>query len=321
MSQGRRSTIDEAAGDGRRRGSAAEATILDIGGREVRVTSLDRVLWPATGTTKRDLLAYVVAVAPALLPHLVRRPVMLWRYPEGVDRQGWFQAQCRSRPDWVPTHSVVAGTGELLDYCLVEEAATLAWLANLGTIELHPHGWRIDHPAEPTALILDLDPGPPAGLAACAAVALRVRERLQADGLSAVVKTSGRAGLHVAAPLLPGHAFDAARAYARRMAEELEASFPVKVIARSVRSERAGRVYIDWMENHANRQLVAPYSPRATPVPQVSTPLTWSEVEATASGDTAMRAVRRAGFDTVLDRIERFGDLWSAGTPGRLPTG
>jgi bifunctional non-homologous end joining protein LigD len=320
MTERRPSTIDEERGQGRRRATAAEATVVDIGGRDVRLTSLDRVLWPATGTTKRDLLSYLIAVAPALLPHLARRAVMLWRYPEGVDRQGWFQAQCRSRPDWVPTHSIVAGTGELLQYCLVEEAATLAWLANLGTIELHPHGWRIDRPSEPVALIFDLDPGPPAGLAACAAVALRVRERLDADGLSAVVKTSGRAGLHVAAPLLPGHTFDDTKAYARRIAEELETSLPATVIARSVRSERAGRVYIDWLENHPNRQLVAPYSPRATPVPQVSTPLTWAEVEATASGDRAMRAVLHAGFDTVLDRIERFGDLWSAGTPGRLPT-
>jgi bifunctional non-homologous end joining protein LigD len=320
MTGRRPSTIDEKRGQGRRRASAAGATIVDIGGRQVRLTSLDRVLWPATGTTKGDLLSYVIAVAPALLPHLARRPVMLWRYPEGVDRQGWFQAQCRSRPDWVPTHSIVAGTGELLEYCLVEEAATLAWLANLGTIEFHPHGWRVDRPSEPVALIFDLDPGRPAGLAACAAVALRVRERLEADGLATVVKTSGRAGLHVAAPLLPGHTFGRTKAYAKRIAEELEASLPGAVIARSVRSERAGRVYVDWLENHANRQLVAPYSPRATAVPQVSTPLTWTEVEATASGDAAMRAVIHAGFDTVHERLERFGDLWSAGTPGRLPT-
>jgi bifunctional non-homologous end joining protein LigD len=278
-------------------------------------------LWPTTRTTKRDLLAYVLAAAPVILPYLTHRPVMLWRYPEGVDQAGWFQAQCRSRPDWVPTHPVVAATGEILRYCLIEETATLAWLANLGTIELHPHGWRVERPTEPTALVLDLDPGPPAGLLACSTVALKVRERLEADGLAAVVKTSGRAGLHVVAPLVEGQTFAAAKAYARAVAEALEATLPGTVIARSGRADRAGRVYIDWIQNDANRQLVAPYSPRATPVPQVSTPLLWSEVEAAASGDAPALAVLHPGFRTVLERIDRFGDLWGEATPGTLPVG
>jgi bifunctional non-homologous end joining protein LigD len=314
----RATAADPLAGDLGRSAGATEV-VVPIAGRDVRLTNLDRVLWPATGTTKRDLLAYLVGAASALLPHLYRRPVMLWRYPEGVARPGWFQAQCRSRPDWVPTHAVIGATGEVLRYCLVEETATLAWLANLGTVELHPHGWRIDRPAEPTALIFDLDPGAPAGIAACAAVALRVRDRLAADGLSAVVKTSGRAGLHVAAPLLAGHTFAAAKAYARAIAEELEDALPATVIARSARAERAGRVYIDWIQNDANRQLVAPYSPRATAVPLVSTPLRWSEVEAIAGGDVTMRRVVLAGFGAILERLDGFGDLWAAGTPGMLP--
>ncbi len=295
--------------------------MVHVGDRDVRVTNLDRVLWPATGTTKRDLLAYVLAAAPVLLPYLAHRPVMLWRYPEGVDRAGWFQAQCRSRPEWVPTHPVVAATGEILEYCLIEEPGTLAWLANLGTIELHPHGWRVDRPTEPTALVLDLDPGPPAGLPACATVALHVRERLAADGLSAVVKTSGRAGLHVVAPLVGGLTFVAAKTYARGIAEALEATLPGTVIARSGRADRAGRVYIDWIQNDANRQLVAPYSPRATPVPRVSTPLRWSEVEAAASGDAGAVTALNPGFRTLLDRIDRYGDLWSDAAPGTLPVG
>ncbi|HET7471631.1 MAG TPA: non-homologous end-joining DNA ligase [Candidatus Limnocylindrales bacterium] len=291
---------------------------LDIDGRAVRLTHPDRVVWPASGTTKRDLVDYLLAVAPVLLPHLRRRAVMLWRFPEGIDGPGWFQAQCRGRPGWVATHAITGRRGDRLEYCLVEEPATLAWLANLGTIELHPHGWTIDAPDEPTGVVFDLDPGPPAGHPAAAAVALRIRDRLAADGLACVVKTSGALGLHVVAPLASGAAFSDAKGYARRVAESLEDETPDLVIARSDRAARAGRVYVDWIQNDRSRQLVAPYSPRAMPVPQVSTPLRWDEVEAAADG----RPVRlRPGFGEVLERIERFGDLWSAPATGRLPDG
>jgi bifunctional non-homologous end joining protein LigD len=298
-------------------GAAPDRPIeLEIGGRAVRLTHPHRVVWPATGTSKRDLVDYLLAVAPAMLPHVRRRAVMLWRFPEGIDGPGWFQAQCRSRPEWVETHLIVGRRGDRLEYCLVEEPATLAWLANLGTIELHPHGWTIDAPEQPTGVVFDLDPGPPAGLAAAAAVALRVRDRLARDGLAAVVKTSGSLGLHVVAPLRSGATFEDAKAYARNVGETLEAETPEDVIARSDRAARAGRVYLDWIQNDRGRQLVAPYSPRATPIPQVSTPLPWDEVEAAAAG----RPVRlRPGFREVLERIERFGDLWAATGRGVLP--
>jgi len=282
-------------------------TAARIGDRDVRLTHLDRVVWPATGTTKGALLEYLLAIAPVLLPHLRRRPTMLWRFPEGVEGPGWFQAQCRSRPSWVETHTIRGARGELLEYCLIEEPATLAWLANLGTIELHPHGWTIDRPSTPIAIVFDLDPGPPAGVVEAARVALAIRDRLRAARLDPVVKTSGALGLHVAAGVPASTSFEEVKRDARSLAEDLEAEQPDRVIARSVRAARPGRVYVDWVQNDRNRQLVAPYSPRATPIPMVSTPLRWDEVEAAAAGD--MGGLRPT-FATVLDRVERSGDLW-----------
>jgi bifunctional non-homologous end joining protein LigD len=287
-------------------------TAARIADREVRLTHLDRVVWPATGTRKAELIEYLLAIAPALLPHLRRRATMLWRFPEGVDGPGWFQAQCRSRPSWVETHAIRGAKGDLLEYCVIEEPATLAWLANLGTIELHPHNWTVDRPTEPTAVVFDLDPGPPAGLIDAAAVALQVRERLMADGFDPVVKTSGALGLHVVSPVRAGMTFDATKQFARSIAEDLERMAPDCVIARSERAARPGRVYVDWIQNDRNRQLVAPYSPRATPVPMVSTPLRWDEVEAAADGDIRLL---RPSFDEVVERVARFGDLWLPAVP------
>jgi bifunctional non-homologous end joining protein LigD len=290
--------------------------VVRIGDREVRLTHPERVIWPETGTTKRELIDYLLAIAPVLLPHLRRRATMLWRFPEGVDGPGWFQAQCRSRPPWVETHAIRGARGDLLEYCVIEEPATLVWLANLGTIELHPHGWTVDRPAEPLAIVFDLDPGPPAGLREAARVALEIRERLRADGFRPVVKTSGALGLHVATGAAAQSTFDETKAYARRLADDLERSDANSVIARSSRRERAGLVYVDWIQNDRNRQLVAPYSPRATPIPQVSTPLTWDEVEGAGTGHVGPL---RPSFAAVIDRVERLGDLWRLLPP--RPTG
>jgi bifunctional non-homologous end joining protein LigD len=285
-----------------------EPVELEIEGRAVRVTHPNRVIWPATGTTKRDLIDYFLGVAPVLLPHLRRRATMLWRFPEGVEGPGWFQAQCRSRPPWVETFDVRGGRGDTLRYCVIEEPATLAWLANLGTIELHPHGWLVDRPDRPTHVVFDLDPGPPAGLRDAAAIALTIADRLRAAGLEPIVKTSGSLGLHVAAPFSVDSTFDRSKAFSRRLAEELAAEAPERVVARSERDARAGRVYIDWVQNDRNRQLVAPYSPRATSAPQVSTPLTWDEVARAVDGDVG---ALRPTFAEVLRRVDRCGDLWA----------
>src|SRR3954451_10217120 len=291
-----------------------EALDLVVGGRHVAITHPDRVVWPVTGTTKRELVAYLLAAAPLLLPNLRGRATMLWRFPEGVDGKGWFQAQCRSRPPWVRTADIVGKRGDLLRYCLIEEPATLGWLANLGTIELHPHLWTVDEPEVPVAVVFDLDPGPPAGLASAALVALRVAERLRADGMAPVVKTSGSLGIHVAAKVDPGETFVDTKRNARDVADALAAEAPDAVIARSERASRRGRVYVDWVQNDHNRQLVAPWSPRATPLPRVSTPLTWHEVEQLAA-DASRR--RDAGFEAGVSRMGFAGRDW-LGNPVRL---
>jgi bifunctional non-homologous end joining protein LigD len=293
----------------------AEPLEVLVDGRRVSVTHPDRPLWPATGTTKRELVAYLLAVAPVLLPHLARRATMLWRFPEGVGGKGWFQAQCRGRPPWVETADVPGRRGDLLRYCRIEERATLAWLANLGTIELHPHNWTVDAPETPTAVVFDLDPGPPAGLSEAAAVALRVADRLRADGLQPVVKTSGSLGLHVAAPVESCATFGATKQYARDLADALAAETPGAVIARSDRRERRGRVYIDWIQSDRNRQLVAPWSPRATRVPRVSLPLAWDEVEALAADGGEPPDV---GFEAALARAPVADGLWLP-APSRVP--
>jgi bifunctional non-homologous end joining protein LigD len=306
----------EVAARGGVRDQADEALELHIRGRDVRVTHPRRVVWPLAGTTKGELIDYLLGVAPVLLPAVRRRPTMLWRFPEGVDGPGWFQAQCRSRPAWVPTHPIIGRGGGRLDYCVIEEPATLVWLANLGTIELHPHNWTVDAPDDATGVVFDLDPGPPAGLVEAARVALALRDRLRVDGLDPAVKTSGSLGLHVVAPVVAGTASAAAKAYARRIAEELAADHPDRVIARSDRAARAGLVFIDWIQNDHGRQLIAPYSPRATPVPRVSTPVRWPEVVLAARG----RLDRlRPSFREVLERIEWDGDPWSEAAPRPLP--
>ena len=291
----------------RRQPSGDDAITLQLGERQVRISHPGRVVWPSTGATKRDLIDYLTAVAPVLLPHLRDRATMLWRFPEGVDGPGWFQAQCRGRPEWVPIHEVHGRRGDALEYCVIEEPGTLAWLANLGTIEFHPHLWRIDEPASPTAVVFDLDPGPPAGIADAATVALAIGERLRDQGLESMVKTSGSLGLHVVTPLAPGATFEETKAYARTMAERLATERPHLAVARSDRSARAGRVYIDWIQNDRNRQLVAPYSPRAMPIPQVSTPVTWDEVEGIAAGRAAGA---RPTLQAMLRRLDAIGDLW-----------
>jgi bifunctional non-homologous end joining protein LigD len=286
-----------------------QATVVTIGGRGIRLTNPDRVLWPRTGFTKRELIDYYLGIADVLLPHLRERPVTLRRFPEGVDGPGWYQANCRGRRAWVTTHDVRGQRGELLRYCLVDECATLAWLANLGTIELHPFLWRVASPAEPSALVLDLDPGPPASLVAAAKVALLARAVLQERGIDAAVKTSGSLGLHLYVPLAAGHSFDATKRFARTVAERLAAEAPDLVLATSSRAERAGRVFVDWVQNDANRSTVAAYSVRATPWPLVSTPVTWAEVETAASegrGELLLFGPRQ-----VRERVARFGDLFA----------
>jgi bifunctional non-homologous end joining protein LigD len=278
--------------------------MLELGGRRVELTTPDRVLWPAAGFTKRDLVDYYLRVAPVLLPHLADRPLTLGRFPEGVEGRGFAQTECRGAPEWLRTEPIRLRGGEVRNYCVVEDEAGLAWLANRSVIELHTFMGL----ERPDAVVFDLDPGEPADVIDCAEVALLLRERL---GEGAVVKTSGSVGLHVFAATAA--TYEETRAFARSVAEELEAADPALVVSTTGRAARAGKVLVDWMQNAPMRSTVAPYSLRAAPWPTASTPVSWTEVG---------RAVteRRPELLTflaqdVLDRLDAGGDLFTLPAP------
>jgi bifunctional non-homologous end joining protein LigD len=276
----------------------------------IAISTPERVFWPLTGTTKRDLLDYLLAVSPVLLPHLRDRGLTLRRFPEGVTGKSWYQAQCRGRPPSVRTQDVEGARGETLCYCIVEDAAGLAWLANIACLELHPFLAPASRPAEPSTFVIDLDPGPPNSVLDAAAVALRVIDALERLGLPSLAKVSGGRGVHVVVPLASGHDFDHTKAAARALANRLERETPDLVTATMARRERRGRVLVDWLQNDPTRSTVAPYSPRATPVPLVSAPVTPEELAAAvASGRPELL---RFGFRASLARVERFGDLFAA---------
>jgi bifunctional non-homologous end joining protein LigD len=281
---------------------------VHIAGRELELSNLDKVMYPATGFTKGEVIDYYVRTAEVLVPHLRDRPVTRIRCPNGVNAATFFEKNAPGgTPDWVRTRRLpVPGstTGrETLDFIVVDEVATLAWLANLAAIELHTPQWRVSTQGAqpPDLLVVDLDPGAPAGLAECCDVAIAARHRLQMDGLEAFAKTSGKKGMQLLCRLSGTLTSEEATGYARRVAEDLEAALPDLVTARMTKSLRPGKVFVDWSQNAGAKTTISAYSLRATPTPHVSTPLTWDEV---AAGD-----VRPFTADEVLRRLDLHGDL------------
>jgi bifunctional non-homologous end joining protein LigD len=271
----------------------------------VHVSNPDKVLWPEAGFTKADLAAYYRSVAEAILPHLAGRPATLRRFPDGVEGWGWYQTNCRSAPDWIPTADVPGRDGATFRMCLLDTTESLVWAASMGAIELHPLLARVPDLDRPTTLVFDLDPGPPADVLDCCAIALALRERLAGLGLASFPKTTGSVGLHVYVPLNTPVTYGETRRFARALADSLK---DPRVVTVQKRSARAGKVLVDWMQNDAMRSTVAPYSARAVPWPTVSTPVMWEEV-----GDALAR--RRAELltfttETALERVERLGDLF-----------
>ena len=269
----------------------------------LELTSRDKVMWPSTGFTKGDLLDYYARVAAVLLPHLADRPLTLGRFPNGIEERGFAQTECRGSPDWVQTAPIRLRDGRIRNFCLAHDAASMLWIANLGTVELHTFLAGVDALDQPTAVLFDLDPEPPAGLADACRVALLLRERLRAQGLTAVVKTTGGAGLHLVVPLNRSHSYTRTREFARRLAHELARDDEQIVASATRRQQREGTVLIDWAQNSERRSAVAPYSLRASYVPLVSTPVAWDEVE---SGNEGLLF----GPGEVLDRVARLGDLF-----------
>ncbi len=280
----------------------------EIDGRSVRLTNLDKVLYPS-GFTKAEVVDYHLRIAPTIIPHLAGRCITFRRYPDGTDAEGFFEKRCPShRPDWV---EVALGPGDRrggIEYCRIEEPASMVWAANLAAIELHaPMALAADLDT-PRILVFDFDPGPRTSIVDCCEVALGVRDVLAAVDLEGWCKTSGSKGLQLYVPLnTDGPTHDAAADFALAVGQVMERQMTGRVTTVMAKAERPGKVFVDWSQNAHHKTTIAPYSLRARPEPTVSTPVTWDEVESCAAGDVELRFEA----DDVLARVDEFGDLFA----------
>ncbi|WP_425829585.1 non-homologous end-joining DNA ligase [Streptomyces fractus] len=292
------------------------APITEVEGRRLTLSNLEKVLYPASGFTKGELLHYYATTAEALLPHLRDRPVSFLRFPDGPEGQRFFAKNVPpGTPSWVETAEVTRSDG-VSRQILVQDLPTLMWAANLVT-EFHTPQWRADAPGRADRLVFDLDPGAPADIVQCCEVAGWLRERLARDGLDAYAKTSGSKGLHLLVPLVPT-ASERVSAYAKGLAREAEGALPRLVVHRMARDLRTGKVFVDHSQNSAAKTTATAYTLRARAEPTVSAPVTWEEVEGCGS---AGELVFVAG--DVVARLRRYGDLlgplFDAGRAGVLP--
>lgn len=287
---------------------APQVTRVEVGGRRLRLTSLDKLLYPSTETTKGEVLSYYAQVADVILPHLQGRPVTRVRWPHGTGDQSFFEKNLPSgAPSWLPRVAV-----DDVTYPLVEDLAQLTYLVNLNSIELHVPQWTVDEdgtPVSPDRLVIDLDPGPGVGLRECSQVALMVRERLGALGLDLYPVTSGSKGMQVYAPLPGDLSSDQVRDLAQQLAQELTKKHPELVLWKMTKSLRPGKVFLDWSQNVAAKTTICPYSLRGKETPTVAAPRSWEEVE---RGAQEPEALQQLMFEEVLERLEQDGDLIAA---------
>ncbi len=287
---------------------------VEVDGRELKLTNLDKVLYPQAGFSKGEAIDYYAKVADAMVPHLSGRAVTLRRFPEGVDDldSAFFEKRCpKHRPKWVKTTKVRAGpnAGDI-DFCVCDGRPTLIWMAQLAAIELHPSLSLGRAPTRPTVLAFDLDPGPPADVVDCCRVALRLREMFGHFGVESFPKTSGSKGMQVYVPLnRKDVSYEVTKPFAKAIAQLLEKQTPDQVVSKMKKVEREGKVFVDWSQNHRSKTTIAVYSLRARERPTVSTPLTWDEVTHAAENKDADSLVFEAG--DVLKRIESKGDLFA----------
>ena len=293
--------------------ASGAAIETEVDGRRLKLSNLDKVLYPEVGFTKGEVIDYYARIAAVALPHYEGRCITFRRYPNGVDDKSFFEKRCPShRPDWVP---VARGPGDRngkVDYCRLEEPASLVWAANLAALELHVPMARADALDHPTMVVFDLDPGPPAAMRECCEVALHVRDTLAGLDLECLPKTSGSKGLQLYLPLNPTSpgervTHEHASSFALAVAQVLEKHLPSLVLTVMKRDLRTGKVFIDWSQNAHHKTTIGVYSLRARPHPTVSTPVTWDEVEAAADGVPL-------SFEAadVLARVEEHGDLFAA---------
>jgi bifunctional non-homologous end joining protein LigD len=283
---------------------------VEVDGHTLTLVNLEKVMYPRTGTTKGEVLHYYAQVAPRMLPLLADRAVTRIRWPHGTGEKSFFEKNVPAgTPGWVRTVKVpttgsrtAAKEAGTLEFPVVDSLATLTWLVNLAALELHVHQWTVDRrgrPRNPDRMVIDLDPGEPAGLMECSQVALLVQERLTADGLDAWAVTSGSKGIHLYADLDGSRDSDAVRDYARGIAEELEKARPDLVVSQMTKARRGGKVFLDWSQNSGSKTTIAPYSLRGRDVPMVAAPRTWDEIEAGAEDPFGLEHLR---MDEVLAR-------------------
>jgi bifunctional non-homologous end joining protein LigD len=289
---------------------AKQESTIEIAGRQIKLSNLDKVLYPKAGFTKGQVVDYMVRIAPVLLPHLAGRPLTLKRYPEGVDGIFFYEKNCpKHRPDWVKTAKVWSeGNHRFMYYCVVDELPTLVWLANLADLELHTSLAVAAEIHQPTVIAFDLDPGPPASIVQCCQVGLWVRDIFAQFGLQAFPKTSGSKGLQIYVPLNTPVTYDQTKTFAKAVARLLEDRYPNHVVSDMKKVLRANKVFVDWSQNDDHKTTVSVYSLRAKEQPTVSTPVTWNEVEAChKKGDPELLVFIS---DQVLERVEKMGDLF-----------
>jgi bifunctional non-homologous end joining protein LigD len=313
-------------------GYPADKIAVQVDGRPLALTNLAKVLYPADGFTKAEVLDYYQRISPVLLPHIAGRPMTLRRFPHGVGDLSFFEKHAPARrPDWLRTEEVVSHSsrsrspGETVSYLVIDDLPSLIWVVNLAALELHVPMWRFpdsgsygsgDAPepygsaeassaSAPDLLVFDLDPGAPATIVECCRVAEALRPALEADGLQPLPKTSGGKGLQLYAPL-QGRTAEQASELALGYAQRFERELPRLVVSRMTKSARPGKVLIDWSQNNGSKTTIAPYSLRARDLPTVSTPVTWDEV-------AACREPRDLTFTApdVLARVEAHGDLFA----------
>lgn len=283
---------------------------VEVAGRRLTLSNLDKVLYPAAHFTKSEVIDYYARIAPVMVPHLTGRPITFKRYPDGVDGKSFFEKNAPSHtPDWVPTMTLSAGERDgasTVNYPRLEEPAALVWAANLAAIELHPGLARTDDVRRPDHVVFDLDPGEGTDIVECCQVGLWLRDALGDLGLDCLAKTSGSKGLQVYAPLNTPCDYEQSRAFSLAVAQLLEKWHPELVVTTQERVKRKEKVLIDWMQNASFKTTIAVYSLRARERPTVSTPVTWDEV---AAADSA--ADLRFEAADVVARVEQHGDLWA----------
>jgi bifunctional non-homologous end joining protein LigD len=291
-------------------GARMTDSAVDIQGRHLKLSNLEKVLYPATGFTKKDVIDYYARIAPAMIPHLAGRALTRKRYPDGVDGEPFFEKNApMHKPEWVKTAPIWSGRNRrTVHYVLADDLATLVWLANLAALELHPSLALAKDITCPTEMVFDLDPGPPANIVQCCQVGLWLREIFEHFGLRSFPKTSGSKGLQVYVPLNTPVTFDATKTFSHALAQLLEHDHRDLVLSEMSKQARTGKVFVDWSQNDEHKTTVAVYSLRAREHPTVSTPVTWEEVERAFKKKDAGLLVFEA--PQVVARFEKLGDLF-----------